>query len=180
MQTMAGERVGLVLGNFQMPEGALFIRKAGVAMVRPPDNEIRTTVQAVRYVRGPAIERFVNKVQFTDSCWCWIGAKNKVSRYGIFRDTKAVSAHRWAYQYFRGEIPAGLTLDHLCRVRQCVNPDHLEPVTQRENLLRGQNLKTVAYLKNECMKGHDLATHGYPNARGCRTCRNEWLKQGEN
>ena len=74
-----------------------------------------------------------------NACWLWIGAhKDKRGGYGNFwgGDT-TVYAHRWVYEYFRGPIPKGLQIDHLCRIRTCVNPLHLEIVTQRENIRRG-------------------------------------------
>src|SRR5439155_25368097 len=76
-------------------------------------------------------------------CWIWTGtlwdgygtmAINRRSQPGSY------TAHRLIYQFLRGPIPNGMTLDHLCRVRNCVRPDHLEPVTLRENLIRGQGL----------------------------------------
>lgn len=74
-------------------------------------------------------------------CWIWSGAlhgSNERYRYGCIRRGKRLyPAHRFIYEQLRGPIPAGLVLDHLCRVTQCVNPDHVEPVTQRENMRRG-------------------------------------------
>lgn len=73
------------------------------------------------------------EVDGATGCWNWVGA---LDRYGYGRKAKT-SAHRWYYRKFIGEIPNGLTIDHLCRNRQCVNPDHLEAVSMRENLRRG-------------------------------------------
>lgn len=103
-------------------------------------------------------------------CWIWIGELNH-SGYGMIDRKKA---HRAVYEHFVGPIPDGLTIDHLCRVRCCVNPDHLEPVTNRENILRGQSAKTglpIEYLRGHCIHGH--AIDGITNwrTRGrCRTC----------
>ena len=86
----------------------------------------------------PVIERFWSRVNKTDTCWLWTGALG-TGGYATIRlpgSRQQLRAHRWAYEYFVGPIPEGLTLDHLCRVRHCVNPAHLEPVTMRENLLR--------------------------------------------
>lgn len=84
-----------------------------------------------------------------------------------------LSAHRVAYELTRGPIPAGMEIDHLCRVRSCVNPDHLEAVTRGENLRRGRG-KTGA--QTHCKRGHELTpenTYRYVNRRGyvCRHCR---------
>lgn len=93
----------------------------------------------------PVIERFLEKVEVDPSgCWLWTAKRNSKG-YGIFwtgPKTKERAgtwnrAHRVAYRLFVGPIPDGMLLDHLCRVPGCVNPDHLEPVTNRENLLRG-------------------------------------------
>ena len=69
-------------------------------------------------------------------CWEWTGSNDR--GYGMFRlDGRTVRAHRWAWETLVGPIPRGLHLDHLCRNPPCVNPDHLEPVTQPENIRRG-------------------------------------------
>lgn len=116
-------------------------------------------------------ERFWAKVEKTETCWLWTAAI--VKGYGRFfdEDLRPVGAHRWAYQTCVGPIPDGLTLDHLCRVRNCVNPDHLEPVTQRENMAR-------IPLKTHCPHGHAFtAANTYvrrpkrPGLRPARQCR---------
>src|SRR5580698_2584776 len=84
-------------------------------------------------------QRFWRLVEKTESCWNWKGGKT--NGYGCFQIAKVnFRAHRLAYELLRGPIPTGLHLDHLCRNRSCVNPDHLEPVTQRENTLRGEGI----------------------------------------
>lgn len=89
--------------------------------------------------RRPVAERFWEKVQKTDDCWLWT-ASVKPAGYGQFtvEDQKPpVYAHRFSYEQLVGPIPDGLTLDHLCANRRCVNPDHLEPVPMAENTRRG-------------------------------------------
>ena len=87
-------------------------------------------------------DRFANKVNVTDTCWLWTGSKRNVIGHGKFAvGVKAVLAHRWSYEIFKGTIPEGLELDHICKVPSCVNPNHLEPVTHQENLLRGKHIK---------------------------------------
>lgn len=70
-------------------------------------------------------------------CWLWLGSKSSYG-YGIYvLNGKSIPAHRYAYERFNGPIPKGLQIDHLCRVKNCVNPTHLEVVTQLENIRRG-------------------------------------------
>ena len=84
-------------------------------------------------------ERFFAKVDFTDTCWLW--TRCRAQGYGRFRLDKSVTyvyAHRYAYEFCVGSIPDSLPLDHLCCVRHCLNPDHLEPVTTAENNRRSR------------------------------------------
>lgn len=107
-------------------------------------------------MRSTAEQRFWAKVsgRETDGCWLWTASCNP-GGYGIFRDGKQLVAHRWSYKRLVGPIPEGLQLDHLCRVRSCVNPAHLEPVTQAENIRRG-------YID----RGYDLRYSGLPRWQG--------------
>lgn len=85
------------------------------------------------------LERFMEKVQeenAADPCWLWTGALNSRG-YGHFGvGSRVVRAHRWAYEHFVGPIPEGLTVDHLCEQKRCVNPEHMEAVTPEENHAR--------------------------------------------
>lgn len=75
-------------------------------------------------------------------CWLFLGHVKRSTGYGVLlRDRKWKLAHRYVFELHRGPIPVGLTLDHLCRVRSCVNPAHLEPVTRGENQRRGKHTK---------------------------------------
>jgi hypothetical protein len=105
-------------------------------------------------------------------CWEWTGRKNI---YGYGRVVKAM-AHRVVYEALVGPIPEGMTLDHLCRNRACVNPDHLEPTSLKENLLRGEGTGAKNKRKNECVNGHpfnETNTYIYGNRRQCRVCHKE-------
>lgn len=83
-----------------------------------------------------ARERFESFIDRTETCWLWTGSLT-YDGYGIFReDNRRTGAHRFAYEYLIGPVPDGMQLDHLCRVRNCVNPEHLEPVTGAENTRR--------------------------------------------
>ena len=108
-----------------------------------------------------------------EGCWLWLGHVS--NGYGSFRadpQRAAISAHRFAYEELIGTIPAGLTLDHLCRVRNCVNPAHLEPVSMRTNTLRGEGPSALNSRKTMCRRGHLLdAETTYLNPRGERQCR---------
>jgi hypothetical protein len=113
------------------------------------------------------LTRFFSKVSIGRTCWIWNGAVNGKG-YGIFRGT---SAHRFTYTWFTGPIPAGLVLDHLCLNRVCVNPAHLEAVTDLENRRRAASLRTA------CRQGHSYRdfvmwltdTKGY-RYRACSEC----------
>ena len=128
-------------------------------------------------------QRFWAKVNKTDTCWLWTAST--IGGYGAIyageRLGKNLLAHRVAYEMLVGPIPEGLYLDHLCRVTLCVNPNHLEPVTQRENVLRGESFMAKRARQTECLLGHPLSganLYTYPNGnRRCKICRNESLKR---
>lgn len=122
-----------------------------------------------------AQERFWMKVtKQDDGCWIWNGATDGGHRYGSFQfDGTVRRAHRVAYFWANGDIPDGLVLDHLCRTTLCVNPDHLEPVTQHENIMRGEWGSAKNAAKTHCPRGHEYNaenTYIQPSTGG-RTCR---------
>lgn len=125
--------------------------------------------------KSTADERFWKKVQKTEACWIWTGAKDGCGYGHFWGQTRMMKAHRWSYERFVGPIPAGLNIDHLCRTPSCVNPSHLEPVTQRENLLRGDTFQARNVRKTHCSRGHLLAGDNLkktPGHRQCRECSN--------
>jgi len=98
------------------------------------------TASRIRLPLGtPAADRFWAKVDKSDTCWTWTGSRNGRG-YGLFMVApgSCVRAHRFAYELLVGPIPDGLQLDHLCGVKACVNPSHLEPVTNEENSRRAR------------------------------------------
>lgn len=120
------------------------------------------------------------KIEVSDS-GCWLWRMSMMSNgYGNAWDGKRVrTAHRYAYEFMVGPIPSGLVIDHLCRVRSCVNPGHMQPVTQRENMRRAGWFK-YRELRRECPRhGTDgMVVRLAPDRpRGvrveCRECRNE-------
>lgn len=145
-------------------------------------------LQTEHYKDFSVEEAFQEKVEKTDGCWIWLGAKTP-NGYGVFQiKGKHIYAHRYSYELETGKkIPKGLDIDHLCRHHSCVNPRHLEPVTRAENVWRG----VVARRRNMCVKGlHPMTGRNvYINPTTgksrCRRCRDEyrrkyWLEKQDN
>jgi hypothetical protein len=120
----------------------------------------------------PRIDRFMAKVDKTDTCWLWTGGTAK--GYGAFYDgTRQVPAHRWLYEYMNGVLTSVLVIDHLCENKACVNPEHLEAVSHPENCRRRYH--------DACDKGHAYTednTITYPTAkRRCKRCMQETYRR---
>lgn len=122
-------------------------------------------------------ERFWKKIAVTDNgCWEFTGSKSngygKVQRGGVKMPT-----HQFTWTRLVGPIPDGLEVDHLCRNRPCCNPEHLEPVTHRENVLRGESPCAKNAKKTHCSKGHEYTPENimkkYLPARQCLECYRE-------
>lgn len=123
------------------------------------------------------IDRFWSNVDTdsSDGCWLW---KLSVGSHGYGQvgwwengRSRMVLAHRVSYELLVGPIPDGLQLDHLCRVRLCVNPSHLEAVTQRENILRSDSPTAVNARKKHCHRGHEFTPQNTGiRANGWRDC----------
>ena len=109
--------------------------------------------------------RWARFVEITEGCWLWIGSKNAWG-YGSFKSFAGRYAHRFSYSIFKGPIPEGHMLDHLCRNPGCVNPRHLEPVTSKENCHRGLN-------------GPVLCPHGILGIEKCSDCVKEREKRNK-
>ena len=128
-------------------------------------------------------ERFEEKYvpEPNSGCWLWI-ANTSPQGYGLLSHPitrKNIPAHRVSYELYKNIIPEGLEIDHLCRVRCCVNPNHLEAVTHKENSRRGicaETHRKNSLLRTHCKKGHpysveNLFFNSTTGARGCLACR---------
>lgn len=124
-------------------------------------------------------DRIFEKIHFEPNTGCWLWTASRTPKgYGRVRLSHPrrmmESAHRVVYELLVGPIPDGREIDHLCRVRHCVNPSHLQPVEQRTNLLRGISPCAINGRKTHCIRGHPLSG---PNlrlvklGRGCRACK---------
>lgn len=137
----------------------------------------------VPYIRGDDLRRLEVHLDKTGllhptlgtPCWVWLG--DTVGGYGRVRvQGRNILAHRWAWELLVGPCPEELQPDHLCSNPSCCNPEHLDWVTSRENIMRSSGLCAVNAVKTHCPKGHpydDLNTYHRPDGgRDCRVCIN--------
>lgn len=122
-------------------------------------------------------ERIAAKIT-VDATGCWLWTGYKIRGYGqVHFDKRKHLAHRLMYQLVVGPIPAGYQVDHLCRTPSCVNPNHLEAVTQRTNIARSSHKMATAMASDRCIHGHPLVAANIrwgkgarANRRNCREC----------
>lgn len=130
----------------------------------------------------PLIVRFWRHIEIDvqTQCWNWTG-KLINSGYGLFgvgtkKENKFKTSHRWSYEYFRGSIIKPFTVDHLCHNRICCNPFHLEVVSQKENVRRGEGILSINYRKTRCKWGHEFTSENtriIKLGRKCKECERE-------
>lgn len=128
----------------------------------------------------PMSDRFWEKVDKTGECWIWVGAITKTSGYGAFNcgNYRYDSAHRVSVRLSGREIPKGMFVDHMCRTRSCVRPDHLRIVTPAVNVLENSRAPSAFNkLKTHCKRGHELSEDNLVGGktrligRDCKKCR---------
>jgi hypothetical protein len=140
--------------------------------------------------RVPRGSSTVERIEFhirrdSTGCWLWTGVLGVDGYARVSVGGRLRSAHRTSYEVHVGPIPEGLQIDHLCRVRHCVNPEHLEPVTAQTNTRRGQTIAAKHAATTHCPQGHEYTPENtYSSKRGerdCRQCRRvhsrEWARK---
>ncbi len=120
-------------------------------------------------------QEIFGNTEVIDSCWKWMGSMYK-SGYGKI-GKRGYPVHRIAYQLVKNEVPRDMCLDHLCKNRDCINPDHLEVVTLVDNVMRGDSQHAINARKTHCKNGHEFTTANTyrrrdRRTRECKTCRN--------
>ncbi|GIH27632.1 hypothetical protein Aph01nite_59420 [Acrocarpospora phusangensis] len=135
------------------------------------------------------IDRFASRVDVLGTgCWAWTHERNDPKYGGLpygrfFFEGKLWVAHRWIYEQLHGPVPQGLVLDHFlvpsgrCIGALCVNPGHLQPVTQRENTLRGSGPTAINSAKTHCPEGHDFDAVNSQGRRVCTICLKAYKRE---
>ena len=125
------------------------------------------------------------RIESTSGCWLWTASTRGPSsdfQYGQIRvGTQVLTAHRVVYELVVGPVEDGMVLDHLCRNTLCVNPAHVEPVTQRVNVRRGVGTAAENARKTHCDRGHAMTGENlrilYNGKRCCRACHRDWCRE---
>ena len=135
-----------------------------------------TTIPGIKWRKRTLKMRFFEKITVpatNDGCWEWTARKD-TDGYGQFQVSgKTIRAHRISYELHKGVLTEGLVIDHLCRNRGCANPEHLEAVTNGDNIRRGLN-GSLHTPKSNCIHGHSMSqsnTYIHEGRRRCRECR---------
>lgn len=129
----------------------------------------------VKEITPKLFKRLAKKIKFS-KCWEWTGSKDYQGYGLLWYEGKTERIHRLMYAYFIEPIPKGVPsrrfyqVDHLCRNTSCCNPDHLELVTQKTNVLRGEGITAQAARKTHCKRGHVLELTRNGKRRWCRAC----------
>jgi hypothetical protein len=121
-------------------------------------------------------DRFWSRILLVENCWEWLGYRMRLGYGQLHHGGRTAYAHVVAYELFKGPVPDGLEIDHLCRNPGCVNPNHLEAVTHRENMLRGRTPSAAHAAKTHCHRGHPLSGENLQGLSGrreriCKECR---------
>lgn len=115
-------------------------------------------------------DTFWPRVDRSGECWLWMGSRSAAGYGRITIAQRQYFTHRLAYEVLVGPIPEGLEIDHLCRVTACLNPEHLEAVTHRENILRSTAPMAALAIRTACSRGHEYADGSFIIRRGAREC----------
>jgi hypothetical protein len=128
-----------------------------------------------KFLRGaPLVDRIAFRTENgSGGCVLWTGPLDEKGYGHLVLNGRNIRVHQASYIAYIGEVPPGLEIDHLCRVRHCVNPDHLEAVTHRENILRGEGPSAQHARKTQCLRGHEFDAVTRDGRRQCNTCRRE-------
>lgn len=138
-----------------------------------PDPAVEAAAKAARV----DLQRFWRQVDKTDLCWLWTGNVTHQGYGEFYLAGSTHRAHRISWVLAGNSLTPGLVIDHICRVRECVNPDHLREVTHRENTLAGIGPTAINARKVRCKAGHEFDeenTYQRLGWRICRTCKREW------